>query len=163
MLIGLKLNPVHLSLSTSVPSALRSTDSFGLALLRTKIGTVLLVDLLSRLLFSFPFSFPPFVAISAICESDSRNGWTEFPGPFAKGAILGDSAAKPGKCMGGENGVGELSAIPGHKSTCTYRIASESFLYIPCSRKSAFELLFCLCCSWNLVDSLQTRTVIHTR
>lgn len=33
----------------------------------------------------------------------------------------------------GENGVGELSAIPGHKSTCTYRIASESFLYIPCS------------------------------
>lgn len=32
-----------------------------------------------------------------------------------------------------ENGVGELSAIPGHKSTCTYRIASESLLYIPCS------------------------------
>ena len=34
---------------------------------------------------------------------------------------------------GGENSGGELSAIPGHKSTCTYRIASESFLYIPCS------------------------------
>jgi len=32
--------------------------------------------------------------------------------------------------------IGELSAIPGHKSTCTYRIASESLLYIPCSPRN---------------------------
>lgn len=37
---------------------------------------------------------------------------------------------------GRENSGGELSAIPGHKSTCTYRIASESFLYIPFSSQT---------------------------
>lgn len=40
----------------------------------------------------------------------------------------------------GENSGGELSTIPGHKSTCTYRIASESFLYIPANVSSNSSL-----------------------
>ena len=39
-----------------------------------------------------------------------------------------------------ENG-GELSTIHGHKSACTYRIASESFLYVPCSSPLSCPIL----------------------
>jgi len=107
---------------------------------------------------SSPFHPPsPLCRYHRIRESDSRSGWTEFPGPFAKGAILGDPAVKPDECVGEENGVGELSAIPGHKSTCTYRIASESFLYIPCSpqvrpRAPLPSMLFLESC-WLVIDT----------
>lgn len=76
--------------------------------------------------------------------SDRRSHTITSADLLRRRAIQRSSAAKPGELLSprggsgeeGENGVGELSAIPGHKSTCTYRIASESFLYIPCSPRS---------------------------
>lgn len=47
-----------------------------------------------------------------------------------------------GEARVGENSGGELSTTPGHKSTCTYRIASESFLYIPANVSSSFTRVY---------------------